>query len=253
VLIGLLLPAVWKVREAAARAKCQSNLKGLTLVLHNYAEANPVAGDRPGPAFPAGTVAHPTLPPAERLSWLVTGLPYYERTKEYKQFDLTTGATANDPAAVPILHYHCPSIPEDSTLTTYVGVAGVGPDAATLPAGDKRAGVFGHDRRTRLLDITDGTSNTLLLLETGSDLGAWHRGGSATVRAIDPADLNPVGQRRTFGGLHTENPGGLLRAGSGGNAAFADGSLRYIKSSTSAGVLAAWATAAGGDTVANPD
>ena len=54
-------------------------------------------------------------------------------------------------------------------VTHYVGVAGVGADAATLPLSDPRAGVFGYDRKTSLRDIKDGHSTTMLLTEVLSN------------------------------------------------------------------------------------
>ena len=68
--------------------------------------------------------------------------------------------------------------------THFVGVAGVGEDAADLPAGDPRAGVFGNSRPTRLEDIHDGASNTLMVLGVTSELGSWAAGGTATVRPL---------------------------------------------------------------------
>ncbi len=63
--------------------------------------------------------------------------------------------------------------------THFVGVAGVGDDAADLPVDHPRAGVFGNSRTTRLEDIHDGASNTLMVLGVTRDLGSWAAGGSA--------------------------------------------------------------------------
>src|SRR3954464_11745149 len=75
VLIGLLLPAVQKVREAAARTKCQNNLKQLGLGLHNFHDAN---GAFPAARFDVSkTVTH---------SWPPYVLPYVEQTALYQQY-----------------------------------------------------------------------------------------------------------------------------------------------------------------------
>ena len=61
--------------------------------------------------------------------------------------------------------------PAPAYLTPYLGVAGLGPNAADLALGDPRAGVFGHDRRTALAAIRDGASNTLLIMESARENG----------------------------------------------------------------------------------
>lgn len=248
---GLLFPAVQKVREAAARMNCAGHFAWRGLSLHNYANLN-------GGSFPAGTLAHPDLPPEQRLSWCVPTLPFCEEDNVFKQFDLTRGA--GDPAnAAPVSSRFrwavCPSSGEYdwnarewkslAPLTHYVGVAGVGADAAELPLKHPRAGVFGYDRRTALPDgFPDGISNTLLLIETANSPGHWAYGGRATVRAFE-SEPAYIGPGRAFGGFHN---GGLVLVGErthACNVAMADGSQRAIRSTIDAAVLEALATVGG--------
>src|SRR5205809_6236869 len=82
ILIGLLVPAVQKVRDAAARSQCQNNLKQIATALHNYHDANkkfPYGGVTNGPC--CGTQSGP--------NWAVFLLPYIEQGNLYKQYDFT--------------------------------------------------------------------------------------------------------------------------------------------------------------------
>jgi hypothetical protein len=240
--------------------QCANNLKQIAIGLHAYADAHPqgLGTAEKVPAFPAGTVPNPALPPDQRLSWLVEVLPFLEQDGLYRRIDLSAGwdAATNAPAVQTFLiGFQCPdwsreSTPEPAYLTPYLGVAGVGADAPSLPAGDRHAGAFGHDRRTALGDITDGTSHTLLILESARDNGPWGRGGPATLRGLDPADRPYLGTSRPFGGTHFgEN--GLLRRGEsiGCNAAMADGSVRFLGEGIAPQVLEALATIASGEQV----
>lgn len=249
VLLGLLLPAVLKVREAAARMSCVCHFKCTALAHHNYA-------DRHG-ALPTGTIPHPDLPPEQRLSWWVSVLPYVEQDAVFKQFDLTRGPgdpRNEKPASNRFRNLVCPSSGEHdretgwwkspSPLTHIVGVAGVGADAAELPPKHPRAGAFGYDRRTTFADITDSTSNTLLLIETANEPGHWAYGGRATMRAFEN-DAAYIGPGRAFGGFHNGPPVLVGERTHGCNAAMADGSTRYLSTKTAAEVLEALATVGG--------
>ena len=86
VLIGLLLPAVQKVREAAARTKCQNNVKQIGLALHNYHDAN-------GKMPKASAMLYGPDYTWTGVAFTVTILPYVEQDGLYKQFDLGTNPT----------------------------------------------------------------------------------------------------------------------------------------------------------------
>jgi len=93
VLIGLLLPAVQKVREAAARSKCQNNLKQIGLAAHNYQSTN---GLLPSGVLGSGKIV--TNPASSSASWigsLTMILPYMEQDNVYRQF--TSFGTADKP------------------------------------------------------------------------------------------------------------------------------------------------------------
>src|SRR5262245_3246074 len=111
ILIGLLLPAVQKVREAAARMKCSNNMKQLGLALHNHHDAMgefPAALEQvPGPD---GTVlAH---------SWTPRVLPFIEQENLFRQYrfdidwDAGTNTAVGGPIRVTVSTFLCPSAPE---------------------------------------------------------------------------------------------------------------------------------------------
>src|SRR5579872_5587207 len=81
ILIGLLLPAVQKVRDAAARIQCASNLKQLGLALHNYHDTNE---SFPSSVRPAGFTSLP------RVSWTIAALPFIEQDNLRQRYDVTT-------------------------------------------------------------------------------------------------------------------------------------------------------------------
>jgi len=253
---GLLLPAINRVREAAARCVCTCHLKCLSLALHNSAAS--AGGER----FPPGTVQLRDVPPERRLSWMVTVLPYIEQNRALERFDLTAAAD-DERNQVALDHripaFVCPSsgeyVREDrvgkwkspAPLTHYVGVSGAGADAATLPVGHPRAGVFGYDRQMSWRDdFPDGTGNTLLLMETANAPGHWAVGGPATVRGIEAATHPYVGRGRPFGGFHPPEPWIFEREREQDcNVAMADASIRFIRATIAPEVLEALATAGG--------
>jgi len=121
--------------------------------------------------------------------------------------------------------------------THYLGIAGVGEDAAELPLADPRAGFFGYDRRLTQKDLKDGASTTLMLAEA-VDGGPWTAGGKATVRGFAAGSRPYLGQGGQFASLHRAT-----------NVAFADGSVRPLTAAVSPKVLEALATAAGREKV----
>jgi hypothetical protein len=221
VCLGLpVLPAVLKMREVEATARCRSNLRQISLAVVNYAE------EQRG-LLPAGTWSKADLPTEERLSWLAAVLPYLEQPATYESLAPSRpwDAEENRRAVQTRLKiFLCPrndQRAEDGqpALTHYVGMAGVGTDAALLPVTDPRAGAFGYDRRARFPDaFRDGIGMTILVIETASANGPWAQGGPATVRGLDPESHPPFGKRGQFGDSRS----------AGVCAAFADASVRFL-------------------------
>jgi len=141
ILIGLLLPAVQKVREAAARMQSSNNLKQMSLGMHACASAN-------NDSFPIGIGAFPTgSPVTSTLFWHL--LPYIEQDNVYKQ--VTTGT----PATVAYIKtYKAPADPTFSTDTNYSSYFG---NTLVFPNGGSPANLKST--------FTDGTSNTIGLTE----------------------------------------------------------------------------------------
>jgi hypothetical protein len=215
---GLLVASVAKVREAAARIACRNNLRQLGIAVDNYASTNN--------CFPEGAMPNPALRAEERLSWLVSIWPYVEAGNIYAKMDKQKGWEADEnrfAALLALRLLHCPGYVEGtpaSTLfpTTYVGCAGVGAAAATLPSGDARAGFFGYDRKLTLADVRGRTSTLLMVLETARVEGSWTAAGPATVRGLEPERPPYVGSGAQLGGIHRGGAYTLL----------ADVSVRFV-------------------------
>jgi len=185
VLIGLLLPAVQKVREAAARAKCQNNLKQIGIALHTYHDSNN--------KFPPGCTADAPLTGTGSWgsSWKVFILDGIEQgnIKAGWQFSGTSGyQNTNNISRVNNLTipvYRCPSspLPEMSPysntsgylemFSSYTGISGASNDSAASSGGSgicSGGGILFPNSQVRMTDISDGTSNTLLVGEQSDHL-----------------------------------------------------------------------------------
>jgi prepilin-type N-terminal cleavage/methylation domain-containing protein/prepilin-type processing-associated H-X9-DG protein len=234
VLAALVFPATRRVSTSAARMQCQNHLKQLMIGLHNYADTNG--------AFPPGC-AGPDAAPETRLSWMVSLLPYVEQDALYRKFDLTKGIAASaEPARTPVKVFLCPAqqtAPGDA-VSHYVALAGLGNDAPSRPADAPGNGFMGFHRATKPDGIKDGTSNTLVLIETRIGVGPWAAGGAVNVRGFNLEDAPHIGEDRPFG-WHGESKGA--------NAVMADGSVRFLSAKTDPAKLAAAITIAGNETI----
>jgi len=217
ILIGLLLPAVQKVREAAARMKCQNNLKQLGLAFHNYhGSLNTLP---PGYRYKASGV------PVEdsECTWVTLLLPYMEQDNLYRTGDLaqTFGGSNNVNVTImktPLNVMQCPSNPGpyDPVGTAYVATgwargnyaanSGIGPMVSNWSTYSSVAvpGVFMVNSKVRLTDIVDGTSNTVFASELLTVKGEDWRGvmhypeGPLYQHNRTPNDMTPDGFRTTM-------------------------------------------------------
>jgi hypothetical protein len=217
----------------AAQAADEAQSRRLLSGLNDYRRAEG--------AFPAGAAGGALLPAETRLSWIATLLPYYGHQDWHRelQFGYSWNSPQNrnvtrrqlDPVINPALG---PSTTEAGfPVTNYVGLAGVGADAAELKPDNPRAGVFGYNRMMRSEEIPDGASNTVALLGVRQRTGAWASGGEPTVRALTkrPYVNGPDG----FG---SGQPGGML-------VGMADGAVRFVSKDVDPTVLEQLATAGG--------
>jgi prepilin-type N-terminal cleavage/methylation domain-containing protein/prepilin-type processing-associated H-X9-DG protein len=274
ILIGLLLPAVQKVRESANRMKCQNNLKQMGLACHQYHDTYK--------SFPPGYLANALYPNTmPGWGWAAFLLPYLEQENLYRQIDLLQPVEKSSAIQTPLPIFQCPSdeLPEgtflltDATFSSVCTAAAssyaatVGQDASEVdaPTGD---GIFYRNSKTRFADIRDGTSQTVLLgdrawLQTN---GIWAGAPNAAICRAGPANVwpNATGPAQTLILVHnnwinitTDADGGLDDFSSnhpgGVNLLFADGSVHFIHSITSDGPerWAFWAlgTRAGGEVI----
>ncbi len=271
ILIGLLLPAVQKVREAAARSKCQNNLRQIGLALQHYHDAQTT--------LPAGCSYLNGTSPQPHMGWMTRLLPYLERAAlwdkavaafQQEKFFENGPHGAIGGQVIPI--FTCPTDARTLSpverggvragLTSFLGVEGT--DFAT------NDGVLYLDSRVRLVDIADGTSQTVGVGERPPSpdlaLGWWYAGwgqskdGSADL--VLGARERRVYQRPSYrrcpdGPYHfvpddIKNPCGAFHFWSlhpgGANFAFCDGSVRFLRYSTDP-ILPTLATRAGGESV----
>jgi prepilin-type N-terminal cleavage/methylation domain-containing protein/prepilin-type processing-associated H-X9-DG protein len=297
VLIGLLLPAVQKVREAANRMKCANNLKQLGLACHNYHDANL--------CFPPGrlkTTNPPTEPnPVDYHGWITYILPYVEQDNLVRGYRLDIPYSKAPNVSVGVTHLNvvtCPSAPDgrdlaSGAMTDYSaanifitgGVMDNYSDYNNNQALYHNSGVLrvltpatlaGSSRGNRMADITDGTSNTIMVAECAGREQHWLNGrlddppsfaGNWTGRWINPNNHLEVRgfdlTTKTQGwpranpnppcAINCTNAREVYSFHSGGaNTAFADGSVHFLKATLDLRMLRALITIRSGEVV-SPD
>jgi len=210
ILIGLLLPAVQKVREAAARIQCENNLKQLGLAAHNYHDTyqqfpsgiNLPVSTQSGAMFPtnifytSGTFTQPPIP-GQFISLFEALFPFFEQDNLQRNLDLTQReyANCNGPnsmGAQIVKILICPSdrLPPTpvTTYTTggktyYFGMNSYGGNGGTYAwyydfGSLKTDGIFWINSSVRIAQIIDGTSNTLLFGERYHFDPGWQKGST---------------------------------------------------------------------------
>lgn len=261
--LGLILTSVQRQRAKADRLQCLFRFErlGQFAALYSQGSAGLKPGEAPGAdvpqVIPPGTVPNLALPPDQRLSWVCDILPFLDQnmqstTELMEKVDRRAKWDAAPNREVSMTRLNLlicpgalPDMPDGQPAPTqFVGLAGIGNDAAELSVTGSipdRAGCFRYDTPTPLALVrdNDGLSNTFLFAETGNDLGPWIRGGFSTVRGLDVSDgaKRPLGLGGQFGGNY---PGvaGFGRA---------DGSANFFADRMSVEVLRAHLTIAGGE------
>ncbi len=268
ILIGLLLPAVQKVRAAAARSQCENNLHNIGVALHDYASVFKV--------FPP---AYKTAPGSygPGYSWAAITLPYMEQDNLYNQLGLNASpfptpaptdpsrgtAVATPLTQTPLAIYRCPSdtgaelnpFRDNFATSNYRAVAGPINNAAFYADLDM-GGVMYQNSRTRFQQIKDGTSNTVVIGECrlsydpGTGLGqkaciwACMRGLDNSVSSVWVSDVmwwiddTPDGNGGYLYNINgTANQSFSSNHGGGAFFCFADGSVRYFYDSTNISLM----------------
>ena len=279
ILLALLLPAVQAAREAARRASCQNNLRQLGLALHNYHDTYQL--------LPPRRIVQPPH------SWLTLILPQIEQGPLHSayRFNVPWNDPLNQPAVTASLKVLiCPSAPGGAervdqvsptiraAVTDYAAataMVAIAYSASGLtPPGDLR-GILAGDTGTRLAEIVDGTSSTVMVIEDSGRPSYWVRGprrgpdnnnvgcGNANVAGgrvtgsgwADPASDLPV---HSFASDGLSCPGPCVINCTNNNEPFAfhpgglcaiygDGSVRTISATIGVRELAAQITRAGGE------
>jgi len=278
VLIGLLLPAVQKVRESASRIKCTNNLKQYGIGMHAYHDATQT--------FPPGTVHNP------RHTWVPNIWPFIEQgnlqnaygnvaTQNFYQGPACVQNSFNSPVGTPVPLYYCPSDRPGALWSgdsyyrargNYVVSWGANNSNGAALVNGTGPGVFGMQSNglpqlTRMTSITDGTSNTLLMSEiivarADSDFnthGDIMNDDASTVSSMFMTVSTPNSGTDVLN--YTANPDPMVpstqgspgyvaarsRHSGGVNVLFCDGSVKFVSNSVSLPTWQALGTMSNGD------
>jgi len=269
ILVGLLLPAVQKVRDAAARLKCQNNLKQIGLALHNYESSRQ--------CFPSAYLIqhwpgeNGTVPPSHfRWSALAQLTPFLEQTNVYNALDLTVplfgGPLSNPPysvfpqnrAAVAAIvpTFLCPSDPGNIPVV-HDGLSNTAAFSELLrgPGGADITGPTPPDHRIwyRMLGVADTYSDTAC-----ANPGPWRptRNSTWADGALPTGLYNHILPPNSTvpDCIRHSNPGRKAARSfhaHGVNVLLGDGSVRFVTNNVSLPTWVAVATRAGGEVIGN--
>jgi len=287
VLIGLLLPAVQKVREAASRMSCQNNLKQLGLAMHGYHDI--YARLPPGNGYGPGAAS-------KQRSWTVLLLPYLEQDARYKQIDLTKSqldntANASGVSNLSVIQKNlkavlCPSDGASANPATRTdNASGVGPIGLTnyagsvgdhrngtgtgyqfpngqwydygnsaVDAGSTRGVITRYGYAASFAEVTDGLSNTFLLGEVIPSYCVWEDWGQQSF-ATTAYPVNYGNKDFQSGALSASDPQHCITFRSfhtgGAQFLFGDGSVHFVTDGIDYNTYRALASRAGGEVLAN--
>lgn len=215
-----ILPIVQQSRSTASYPLCKNNLKWLALAMHNYHDLHGV--------FPSPNNDDGDSPP---YSWRIALLPFVEEDQIFERYNFSEpwdGPTNSTMHSLQLEVFLCPDTSSrlnhyQRTVTDYVAITG-------------EETIFSEDQPTKLSDVTDGTSNTIMFGELANSDIHW----------MEPRDLqfNAISNRMNTSGA------GLSNVHNGGAyTALVDGSIRYLSEEIDPDVLRALMTKNGGETV----
>ncbi|MCA9026310.1 MAG: DUF1559 domain-containing protein [Planctomycetaceae bacterium] len=284
VMIALLLPAVQQAREAARRTQCKNNLKQIGLALHNYHDVHLLFPPSSTSGFGAGVWNYPATGPTDPSihlhSFASLILPYLEQANIYNSIDYNVSSLdpVNREMASQVLPFYiCPSysgrtVSDDPLYTTTVGydsfairnyVAMGAVSVLGLSGAVPAEGVMYPGSANRFRNITDGTTNTILVAETREQSSSvWIDGTTASVAARWTDLGSPTFSGNTVSINYTPYfPGGIFpnsigqeygpssQHEGGAHHLLCDGSVHFLSENMDAEVYDALTTCAGNEVV----
>jgi prepilin-type N-terminal cleavage/methylation domain-containing protein/prepilin-type processing-associated H-X9-DG protein len=276
ILLGLLIPAVQRVRAAADRTKCVNNLKQLGLALHGYHDAQ-----NGFPPAVASNVHGDPVASTILVGWIPYILPYIDQGNLHKQYDFQVryDDPKNDSGVnqTSIALLVCPASPapgfsvNNRAITDYAAAVAINRVLSpnpfldpTPPTDPTFFGVLGQNASRKISEITDGASNTVMVAEAAGRTQSWQMGTNLGPAAnADPAWANAERTRLLIAGfnpvtntqpgpcaVNCTNNGEVYSFHHGGaNVLFADGSVRLLAANLDLNIMIALITRKGGESI----